>query len=135
MANTARTTAPARPLTHDQRMVKFFTTPASYPHAVAKIQRRETHVSHVFLAGPCVYKLKKAVHFPFLDASTLALRRKWCRLELQLNRRLAPTLYIGMVPVVETASGLRLGGRRPSGRRHFLASADGPDQGGRGRNV
>jgi aminoglycoside phosphotransferase family enzyme/predicted kinase len=74
------------------------------------VERRETHVSHVFLAGPFAYKLKKPVTFPFLDASTLALRKRWCRLELTLNRRLARTTYLGIVPLVETVQGLRLGG-------------------------
>lgn len=96
---------------HERRLVKFFTDPRSYPHPVGRIERRETHVSHVFLAGPYAYKLKKPVRFPFLDASTLAARRRFCRLELVLNRRLAPAVYEGMVPVVETVQGLRLNGR------------------------
>jgi len=95
---------------HEQRIVQFLCRPANYPHPVERIVRRETHVSHVFLAGAFAYKLKKPVLFPFLDASTLAQRRKFCRLELTLNRRLAPSIYLGMVPVTETARGLRLGG-------------------------
>ncbi len=93
------------------RMVRFLSRPGSYPHAVRGVAHRETHISHVFLAGGFAYKLKKPVRFPFLDASTLALRRKWCRFEVKLNRRLAPDLYLGVVPVVETRRGLRLGGR------------------------
>ncbi len=95
---------------HEQRIVQFLSRPANYPHPVGRIVRRETHVSHVFLAGAFAYKMKKPVLFPFLDASTLAQRRKFCRLELILNRRLAPSIYLGMVPVTETARGLRLGG-------------------------
>ena len=100
---------------HEQRVVAFLSRPSAYPHRVTTIERRETHVSHVFLAGDYAYKLKKPVTFPFLDASTVALRKTFCRLELSLNRRLAPTVYLGIVPVVETASGLRLG---PSARPH-----------------
>ena len=96
---------------HEQRVLHFFSRPASYPHLVDRIERRETHVSHVFLAGPFAYKLKKPVTFPFLDASTLALRLKWCRLEISLNRRLAPTMYLRVVPIGETPTGLQLGGR------------------------
>ncbi|MBI4343071.1 MAG: AAA family ATPase [Candidatus Omnitrophica bacterium] len=95
---------------HERRIVRFLSSPASYPHPVATVERRETHVSHVFLAGRFAYKLKKPVTFPFLDASTLALRKKFCRLELSLNRRLAPSVYLAMVPIVEAPSGLRLGG-------------------------
>lgn len=92
-------------------MVQFLSEARAYPHPVQAIERRETHVSHVFLAGAFAYKLKKPVKFPFLDASTLALRKTYCLLELSLNRRLAPTVYLGMVPVVETRRGLQLGGK------------------------
>lgn len=92
-------------------MVEFFSRPEAYPHPVGRIDRRETHVSHVFLAGAFAYKLKKPVKFPFLDASTVALRRKFCRLELSLNRRLAPSIYLGMVPVTGRGARLSLGGR------------------------
>src|SRR3990167_5391659 len=98
---------------HEQRIVRFLSRPSSYPHPAGAVARRETHVSHVFLAGPFAYKLKKPVKFPFLDASTLARRRRFCRLELSLNQRLAPAVYLGMVPVVETSGGLRLGGASP----------------------
>ena len=94
---------------HEQRIVRFLSRPAAYPHPAGRLEHRQTHVSHVFLAGPYAYKLKKPVKFPFLDASTLALRRKFCRLELSLNRRLAPWVYLGMVPIVETPKGLGLG--------------------------
>ena len=98
-------------MTHEGRLLHFLSTPASYPHPVHRIQRRETHVSHVFLAGEYAYKLKKPVTFPFLDASTLALRLKYCRLELSLNRRLAPDIYLTVEPIVEVDGRLQLGGR------------------------
>ncbi|OGX40561.1 MAG: hypothetical protein A3C53_08920 [Omnitrophica WOR_2 bacterium RIFCSPHIGHO2_02_FULL_68_15] len=94
---------------HEQRIVRFLSSPRSYPHPAGIISRRETHVSHVFLAGPFAYKLKKPVKFPFLDASTLARRKRFCELELSLNRRLAPDVYLTMVPIAETEEGLRLG--------------------------
>ncbi|MBI3011308.1 MAG: hypothetical protein HYY58_02305, partial [Candidatus Omnitrophica bacterium] len=96
---------------YEQRLVRFLSNPTSYPHPVGTLEGRETHVSHVFLAGPFAYKLKKPVKFPFLDASTLARRKRFCLLELSLNRRLAPSIYLGLVPAVETSDGLRLGGR------------------------
>lgn len=97
--------------THERRLIRFLSDPASYPHSVHRIERFETHVSHVFVAGEFAYKIKKAVKFPFIDASTLTRRRAFCRLEMSLNRRLAPSLYLGVVPIVETARGLRLGAR------------------------
>lgn len=96
---------------HEERLVQFLLRPTSYPHATGPIGHRETHVSHVFLAGEFAYKLKKPVTFPFLDASTLARRKRFCELELSLNRRLAPTVYLDIVPVINTPRGLRLGGR------------------------
>ena len=98
---------------HERRIVQFLSIPRAYPHPVGTVARRETHVSHVFLAGQFAYKLKKPVKFPFLDASTLVRRKRFCRLELSLNRRLAPDVYLGTVPVVETSAGLRLGGASP----------------------
>ena len=95
---------------HEQRIVQFLSQPSSYPHPVGAIERRETHVSHVFLAGAFAYKLKKPVKFPFLDASILSRRKRFCRLELSLNRRLAPQTYLRMVPVTESGGALHLGG-------------------------
>ncbi len=96
---------------HEKQVVALLSSPAAYPHPVAGIDRRETHVSHVFLAGNYAYKLKKPVKFPFLDASTVALRKKFCQLEISLNRRLARAIYLGIEPIIETPRGLRLGGR------------------------
>jgi len=141
---------------HEARLVRFLSRPAAYPHPAPGIERRETHVSHVFLAGPFAYKLKKPVRFPFLDASTLARRKRFCRLELSLNRRLAPDVYLGVVPVVETPAcradaklhraslrgagrhgGLRLGpSTRPDGLARDAARRDVPGRRhGRGRVV
>lgn len=59
----------------------------------------ETHISFVLLAGEYAYKIKKALKTGFLDYSTLALRHHACEEELRLNRRLAPDLYLCVVPV------------------------------------
>jgi uncharacterized protein len=60
----------------------------------------QTHISVVFLAGPYAYKVKKPVRFAFVDFTTLPLRRRFCHAEVTLNRRLAPTVYHGVVPIV-----------------------------------
>jgi aminoglycoside phosphotransferase family enzyme len=75
-----------------------------------KVDIRETHMSWVFLAGERVYKLKKPVRFPYLDFSTLARRETACRAEIRLNRRLAPSIYLDVIPLVLTQRGLALGG-------------------------
>ena len=95
---------------HERRLLRFLSQPSSYPHPVGTVERRETHVSHVFLAGSFAYKLKKPVKFPFLNASTLSRRKRFCRLELSLNRRLAPQTYLGIVPITESKGALQLGG-------------------------
>jgi aminoglycoside phosphotransferase family enzyme/predicted kinase len=82
--------------------------PACYPHHPAQVEVLQTHISAVFLAGHEVYKLKKPVHFSFLDYSTLELRRQYCEEEVRLNHRLAPTVYLGVVPVLRTPDGYRV---------------------------
>lgn len=62
----------------------------------------ETLISLVLLAGPLAYKIKKAVNLGFLDFTTLAQRRFYCDEELRLNRRVAPALYLDVVPVTGT---------------------------------
>lgn len=74
---------------------------ASFPHPVTHLQRRETAISWLVLTGQYVYKIKKPVHFDFLDASTLQRRRFLCEEELRLNRRFAPDLYEALVPIAE----------------------------------
>jgi len=67
-------------------------------------ERFETHISIVLLAGDFAYKFKKPVDFGFLDFSTLARRAHFCALELALNRRHAPALYVDVLPVTEGPS-------------------------------
>lgn len=91
--------------------IAFLSRPDAYPHAPARIETRETHMSVVFLAGDRVYKLKKPVRYPFLDFSTLAAREWNCREETRLNRRLAPDVYIGVRPLTfSPVAGFSIGG-------------------------
>jgi aminoglycoside phosphotransferase family enzyme len=94
------------------RKVAFLSQPASYADAPPTVERIETHMSFVFLAGAHAYKLKKAVHYPFLDFSSAAARRRDCLEELRLNRRLSPEVYLGVVPLTRERDGqLVLDGR------------------------
>lgn len=84
-----------------------------YPQPVDEVRSIETHMSWVFIAGDHAYKLKKPVRQGRLDFSSLSARHFYCLEELRLNRRLAPDVYLGVVPLCEDASGeLRLGGQR-----------------------
>src|SRR5438874_6128528 len=73
----------------------------------------ETHISYVLLTGTYAYKIKKAVDFGFLDFTTLAARRFFCEEELRLNRRLAPELYLAIVPITGSIEAPRMGGDGP----------------------
>ncbi len=73
----------------------------AYPHHPEEIKLLQTHISYVFLADDLVYKIKKPVDFGFLDFTTLEKRKFFCEREVELNRRLCPEIYLGVVPVVE----------------------------------
>lgn len=70
----------------------------------------ETHISWVLLAGEDAWKVKKPVRLAFVDYGTLAARRFFCAEEVRLNARLAPSLYLGVVPVTGTRRKPVLGG-------------------------
>ena len=72
----------------------------------------QTHISHVFLVGDRVYKLRKPVTMPFLDFGTRAQRNADCVREVALNRRLAPDVYLGVVSVRLDGDALEVGGPR-----------------------
>jgi aminoglycoside phosphotransferase family enzyme/predicted kinase len=73
----------------------------------------ETHISWVLLAGDDAYKLKKPVRLGFLDFGTPAARQHFCAEELRLNCRLAPALYLDVLPVRGTPGAPHIGGRGP----------------------
>jgi aminoglycoside phosphotransferase family enzyme/predicted kinase len=69
---------------------------------------RETHISWVFVAADRAYKVKKPIVLPFLDYGTLARRLAMCEAEVELNRRLAPDVYLGVRALVPAPGGVRL---------------------------
>jgi aminoglycoside phosphotransferase family enzyme/predicted kinase len=91
-------------------LIEALSSPVAYPHPIGAVDVRQTHISVVFLAGPYAYKLKKPVNLGFVDFSTLAKRRHFCEEEVRLNRRLAPDVYRGVVPVVQTPQGVQFEG-------------------------
>lgn len=56
----------------------------------------ETHTGLVTLVGDRAFKVKKPVRTDFLDFSTAAKRAEACHREVELNRRLAPSSYLGV---------------------------------------
>ncbi|HRF00076.1 MAG TPA: AAA family ATPase [Pirellulaceae bacterium] len=87
--------------------------PAAYPHPVDRVERIETHISQIVLAGEFAYKIKKPVRFDFLDYSTFELRRHLCRRELEINRRSAPQLYLDVATIRSGADGATFVGSGP----------------------
>ena len=63
------------------------------------VRRIDTHVSWVLLDGEHAWKIKKPVRLGFLDFSRIDVRRRCCEEELRLNRRLAPSIYLDVLPV------------------------------------
>jgi aminoglycoside phosphotransferase family enzyme/predicted kinase len=82
-----------------ESLIRDLSRPGAYPFECASIEVHQTHISVVFLAGEFAYKIKKPVNLGFLDFSTLEKRRHFCDEEVRLNRRLAPSVYLGVVPV------------------------------------
>src|SRR5579883_1196122 len=105
-------TAPSHVVEDQSEAIAFLADPRS--HGGAAVERIDTHGAVVVLAGERAYKLKRAVRFPYMDFSTLDLRRRACEAELRLNRRTAPSLYLGIAPIARTESGgLAIGGSGP----------------------
>lgn len=91
--------------------VGFLSRPEIYPDDSTRVDVVETHMSWVFLSKSLAHKLKKPVHYDFLDFRSLEARRRNCNEEVRLNRRLAAEIYIGAIPLTLEAMGrLRLDG-------------------------
>lgn len=91
-------------------LIASLSSPEAYPTPPAEVSVRHTHISVVYLADELAYKIKKPVNLGFLDFSTLERRHFYCNEEVRLNRRLAPDVYLGVVPVAMSARGLRFEG-------------------------
>lgn len=83
----------------DEQLRKQMLSPNFYPHHPTSVSEVQTHISHVFLAPPFVYKVKKPVDFGFLDFRTLSRRRFFTHRELYLNSRFSPGLYLDVLPI------------------------------------
>jgi aminoglycoside phosphotransferase family enzyme len=84
-----------------EEKVSFLEQPSSY----AKVDAKETHMSWVFFVDGIVYKLKKPVVNRLFDFRTLEARLKNCKDEVRLNKKLAPGIYLGIVPLVINETG------------------------------
>ena len=92
------------------RLIESLSRPEAYPHPFEDFQLHHTHISVVFLVDQFAYKIKKPVDLGFLDFTTLEKRRHFCEEEVRLNRRLASSVYLEVVPVTFESGGLSMGG-------------------------
>ena len=90
---------------------KALLNPDIYPDHPQAVKFIETHISLLFLTGNNVYKVKKPVDFGFLDFTTLGKRKFFCEQEVKLNRRLSPTIYLGVVAITKEANRIVLDGK------------------------
>ena len=91
-------------------IVKALMDPSSYDEPVKRVKAMQTHISHIFLTGKYVYKVKKPVNFGFLDFTTLEKRKFFSERELELNRRLCGDMYIEVVPINESHGKIKMKG-------------------------
>jgi aminoglycoside phosphotransferase family enzyme/predicted kinase len=100
---------PAETSSWREELVPFLERPESYPQVPERVRLLQTHISYVAIASPYVYKIKKPVTLDFLDFSTLKKRAHFCQREIELNRRLCPDVYLGVVPIVLRDGRLQFG--------------------------
>jgi len=92
-------------------LVKALLQPKAYPQAPGKIELVQTQMSFVFLTDEFVYKVKKAVNLGYLDYTSLEKRQFYCQREVELNHRLCPEVYLGVVPITRDKGTISVGGR------------------------
>jgi len=92
-------------------MIQALLDPKAYPEHPQKIELMQTQMSFVFLTDEYVYKVKKPVNLGYLDYTTLGKRQFYCQREVELNRRLCPDAYLGVVAVIRDSGGFFIGGK------------------------
>ncbi len=98
------------PLSDQDQVFSFLGDPTRHPG----VRRIDTHAASVFLLGDRALKIKRAVRLPFLDYSTLALRKAACAKEIEINRPIAPDIYVRVAAITKAADGsLQIGGSGP----------------------
>jgi len=91
-------------------LVKALLKPRAYPETTKQVELVQTQMSFVFLTDDDVYKVKKPVNLDYLDYTTLEKRHFYCQREVELNRRLCPEVYLGVVPITRYQGGILLDG-------------------------
>ena len=91
-------------------MVQALLNPEVYPDTPPGVEMVQTQMSFVFLAGDYVYKVKKPVNLGYLDYTTLEKRHFYCQREVELNQRLCPDAYLGVVSITQNKDDILIEG-------------------------
>jgi len=86
--------------------------PKAYPETPLQgIELVQTQMSFIFLTNDYVYKVKKSVNLGYLDYTILDKRHFYCQREVELNRRLCPDVYLGVVPISRDKGNISIEGQ------------------------
>ena len=104
---------PASPRATDiEAVVAALRRPGAYPELTLAVEVVETHMSWLFKTDRHAFKLKKPMQTEYFDHTTIEARRRNSHTELDLNRRFAPDVYLGVLPItVDPIHGIRVDGR------------------------
>ncbi len=92
-------------------LVQALLNPKAYPETPRQVELMQTQMSFVFLTDNYVYKVKKPVNLGYLDYTTLDKRHFYCQREVELNRRLCPDAYLGVVPISRDKGNISIDGQ------------------------
>ncbi len=93
-----------------QEQINSLLLEGEFPEDSAERELIETHISWVFICHQYVYKIKKPIKYSFLDFSTLEKRKKYCKREIELNKRLTNDIYLDVVTINRLNDHYKIGG-------------------------
>ena len=91
--------------TGQEEIIAFLSDPIVWPHRPETVELLETHMALLFFVGDRVFKMKRAIKIRHMDMRSLETRRKFCLREVELNRVLAPQVYLGTASVTREPDG------------------------------
>jgi len=91
-------------------VIRALTKPGILPGSTGPVTIIQTQMSWVLLTADYAFKFKKPVNLGYVDYTTLEKRLFYCRREIELNRRLCPDSYLGVVVVTADGGQYQLDG-------------------------
>ena len=93
-----------------EELINELVSNGQFPKSCGLPELIETHISWVVICDRFVYKIKKNIHYSFLDFSSLEKRKYYCEREVELNKRLTDDIYIDVQPEKITPGRIFIGG-------------------------